>query len=1087
MNRTCYNSQFDYNTLFLQTFGIAGFLMPIQFTCECGQRLKADESVAGSTRECPQCGKSVAVPDASGDASDYYPDQSLAAPALPVVFISSTESDLREYRLKATEAANNESLTPRKMEYWPAKGSHPPLAECMQQITGGGPANLPPADVCVVIVAGRYGWVPDEQDGEGGKSITWLECLEAKEQGLELLSFVLDEEKQSWPEEWKESHRVMQAYKEGKTPEEIGQIIEDVRSNEQRLRDFKQWLGGQHICSMFTTADDLFNKVRAALADWKKRHPEFQAAAVDRRAEVNDPEKYLQRLCEEHGHIDIRGLQVESGKANRFGIEELYIPLTIAGHQREEALQAGDPDVRQLENPRGKDHIALDEALEHRRLVIIGDPGAGKTTFLRRIAFVLSQTLLGRDQRAAQEQLGLADTPFPIFIRIGELCEHINNSRQQHRGPAGDASPAWIVDYLATVSQDDGWELSRSFFEQHLKNGTAIVLLDGLDEAPDERQRKQVSALVQKTGAAFQKARLVITSRPAAYEGEAVLPDYAQVQIEHLEDDAIRDFLLRWSQRLFPENPTQAERHLEELLEALYSRVEIRRIARNPVMLTALAVVHWNEKRIPEQRADLYESILGWLARSRERRPGREPAERCINLLQDLALYMQDHKQGRQIQIPRREAAESIAKAWREGSEHERVRQAENFLRQDELDSGIIVARGDHVRFWHLTFQEYLAARGLAARTDQQQSQVLLRDPDKLFQPEWRETVLLFGGVLYHNGIEKVDHMVSEVLDGLTEVKGKGEGRKISLADAARCAGLLGAVVQDLAPVGYQPRSNRYRKLFKKVMGIFDAGSSQSTPIKVRIEAADALGRSHDPRFLPQNRAKNWVKIPAGSYQMKSTGNDVELDEFRIARYPVTVGEYAEFVEDGGYQDERWWSGGGFAKFSEPDKWDEQVQYPTRPVIYVSWYEAAAYAAWLNSRVPFQCRLPSEAEWERAAGGAEGREFPWGEEQADETRLNFDRKVGHPTPVGLYPLGATPDGIHDMAGNVWEWCLDWYHEKPPSGRNPVATEEASYRVMRGGSWFYSAERCRVADRNGDRPGCRYDYFGFRLAAVQSAR
>ena len=143
------------------------------------------------------------------------------------------------------------------------------------------------------------------------------------------------------------------------------------------------------------------------------------------------------------------------------------------------------------------------------------------------------------------------------------------------------------------------------------------------------------------------------------------LPEFAQVRIEPLEDDAIEHFLDRWCRALFPEDAatpetgtgtnrpdrsqshfrvSQAAAHRDELLDALHSRPEIRRLARNPVMLTALAVVHWHEKRLPEQRADLYESILDWLARSRENRPDRPSPERCIALLQKLALAMQDHR-----------------------------------------------------------------------------------------------------------------------------------------------------------------------------------------------------------------------------------------------------------------------------------------------------------------------------------------------------------------------------------------------------------------------------------------------------------
>ncbi len=202
-----------------------------------------------------------------------------------------------------------------------------------------------------------------------------------------------------------------------------------------------------------------------------------------------------------------------------------------------------------------------------------------------------------------------------------------------------------------------------AFFRQQLERGDALVLLDGLDEAPTEQHRKAFAALLENTTSRYGRCRYVLTGRPTAFTDELVFPGFDHVEIDPLEDVAIEKFLRRWCQALFAEHAAEAERHLAELLDALRSRIEIRRMARNPVMLTALAVVHWNEKRLPEQRADLYESILGWLSRARVQRPGRPTRERCVSLLQDLALAMQDHAEGRQVQVPRHWAAETLARA----------------------------------------------------------------------------------------------------------------------------------------------------------------------------------------------------------------------------------------------------------------------------------------------------------------------------------------------------------------------------------------------------------------------------------------
>lgn len=127
-----------------------------------------------------------------------------------------------------------------------------------------------------------------------------------------------------------------------------------------------------------------------------------------------------------------------------------------------------------------------------------------------------------------------------------------------------------------------------------------------------------------------------------------------------------------------------------------------------------------------------------------------------------------------------------------------------------------------------------------------------------------------------------------------------------------------------------------------------------------------------------------------------------------------------------------------------------------------SWYEASAYSAWDHAR------LPSDAEWERAVRGIERREYPWGKQEPDEKRANFGMKVGSPTPVGLYPAGATPEGVADMAGNVWEWVEDWHK------RDKV-------RALRGRSFSDHTWILRISYRLRGEPDPRLDNVGFRCA------
>ncbi|MCY2993130.1 MAG: SUMF1/EgtB/PvdO family nonheme iron enzyme [Planctomycetota bacterium] len=1020
---------------------------------------------------------------------------------VPRVFISSTAEDLPAYRDAAKEAVVAAQMLPRMMEYFTASGDRPPLDKCLAEVSA--------CDLLVLLVAHRYGWIPDDQPAGPGHSITRLEVERAVAAEQEVLAFLVDD-KHPWPENHREESGLLAAIRAcTATAEQLAEVQQRV----ERLRQFKTWLNARGIRAAFTTPEHLRRLVSEAVYDWRIRHLPAAAPPPAEPPSPADQTRYLAWLRDQTSYIDIRGLQVGSGRAPRFPIEDLYIPLTTsaAWDAQTEDEPADEPQQRMSAGGRGR--IDLRTALRNDRLVIVGDPRAGKTTLLRRIACLACQGLIADEPRLVLEQLGWDQPLFPILIRVADLTAHLAAAQGRPAAPATDAAPGWFPHYLAQASQAADLGLKEAFFRDRLDRGQAVLLLDGLDEAPTEQHRQAIATLLERTTERYGGCRYVLTSRPAAFTGELVLPGFAHVEIDPLEDDAIEIFLRRWCQALFVDNPADAERHLAELLDALRSRGEIRRMARNPVMLTALAVVHWNEKRLPEQRADLYESIITWLSRARMQRPGRSAPERCVGLLQDLALAMQDQADGRQTQVPRHAAAEILAPYWRETPEQDRPASAQRFLAEEELDSGIIVGRGDHVRFWHLTFQEYLAARALAARSEAEQRSVLLAQP-KLYAAEWKEVVLLLAGVLYHQGLKRVDGMLSAVLDQL--------GRRPSLADQALCVGLLGAAVRDLGPVNYAPGDSRYRQLLTDVLQIFEpdwlsqaqrrhgglwsrlAGVvapqlSQTPLMRLAIQAADVLGQAGLPQYAPAMWDQSWVTIPAGTFLMgaqsaeslkpsydaeasanESPVHEVHLDAFQIARYPVTVGQYQRFVAADGYQCQRWWSGGGFGQSSEPGSWEDQQQYPARPVVEVSWYEAAAYAAWAGAR------LPTEAEWERAARGTEGRRWPWGNENPDETRMNYWRvkpNVGSPTPVGIYPRGATSEGICDLSGNVWEWCADrhaddYYRTSPRE--NPTGPSAGSFRVLRGGSWFYCARYCRPASRCDLVPGSRFNFVGLRL-------
>ena len=338
-----------------------------------------------------------------------------------------------------------------------------------------------------------------------------------------------------------------------------------------------------------------------------------------------------------------------------------------------------------------------------------------------------------------------------------------------------------------------------------------------------------------------------------------------------------------------------------------------------------------------------------------------------------------------------------------------------------------------------------------------------------------------------------------------------------NLADQARAVGLLDGIVRNLAPFQYKPSDPRYRQTFSEVMRIFEPEPSTSVSVKLRIETAEALGRVGDPRLTDDKLG--WVDLPGGRFLMgaqnqtpkapnydpdafgsESPAHWVEVEVFKIGRYLVTVQEYAVFIEDDGYSEPCWWGQGGFGRRQEPADWQKQVEHQNRPVVRVSWFESMAYCAWLTDRLrrlgqlmPNELiRLPTEAEWEWAARGNNARCFPWGDAEPTAERLNYNSEVGHPTPVGVYPLGATPEGVLDLAGNAWEWCVDGYDgyyyqacRLQGTVKNPVGPETGAGRVVRGGSWSDVTGGCRSAYRDSPRPDNRSSDTGFRCARVQS--
>ncbi|TKB88421.1 MAG: formylglycine-generating enzyme family protein [Nitrospira sp.] len=224
------------------------------------------------------------------------------------------------------------------------------------------------------------------------------------------------------------------------------------------------------------------------------------------------------------------------------------------------------------------------------------------------------------------------------------------------------------------------------------------------------------------------------------------------------------------------------------------------------------------------------------------------------------------------------------------------------------------------------------------------------------------------------------------------------------------------------------------------------------------------------------------VLIPAGEFWMGSPDGEgdndehprhqVSLDAFYMDKFEITVARYAEFVRS--------------TKRSKPAYWDQvdSSKHGNLPVVGVDWQDAEVYCRWAGKR------LPTEAEWEKAARGTDGRRYPWGNEQPTPGHANFgtdyvetiyDKRLA---PVDSYEAGNSPYGLHHMAGNVWEWTADWYDQQfyaTSPQRNPTGPSTGTTKVVRGGSWGSGPGGVRSVNRYGLTPTDRSGVFGFRCA------
>ena len=822
--------------------------------------------------------------------------------------------------------------------------------------------------------------------------------------------------------------------------------------------------------------------------------------------------EYLAYLRRAYRALDFKGIPQFEAISSELLLEEVYVPLLARperpGGETWERRLAGRllkdeeiPDEVVASLDKGAAHpVRVEDALgEESRVVVLGDPGSGKSTLLKYLTLRL----------AAEE-----DAPLPILLPLNAYARALNKN--------GDGS---LQDYLADYFDNQGVKNLAPLFEAALSQGQAVILLDGLDEVQEGRAYL-VNKVENFAAEAVEKGnKLVVSSRIVGYQDAPLKSEWQLYTLLDFTRDSIEDFAKRWCWAFersiigdTPEAKAAAEKERLALLESIDANPGVGRLASNPLLLTILALIKRQGVSLPNRRAELYELYLETLIRSwnKVRALDQYPVGTELNpnevlmTLGPLALWLREENPTAGVVTEDALLGELtrtyMGEDWglKRGPAREKARA---FLVSVRQYSNLLVERGPRLYgFLHLTFEEILAAYGIYQLGQLDLNESLKIIEAHLSDPGWHETILLAVGVW---GLaNRQPRVAAKVVRAMLKMTCNGAAQTQNILLAGNC-------LEDVGEEGLgRVAANEVIDALKEI-----ARDRSLLPLTQR-DAGLSLGRlaASNPDFLARIRPDldEFTPIPAGEFLYGDKKKPATITEpFALAKYPVTNLQYRRFIESGGYDKQEFWSAEGWSwrtgeydtkatgstidylkrrsveKRHEPYFWhDAKWNNPLAPVVGVSWFEAEAYANWLSEVSGRPMRLPTEQEWEYAARGANGREYPWGDKfdfnhangaefwaQDNDLDWNkwFDEKGyenASTTFVGQFD-GATPEGIIDLSGNVFEWTNSWYED------------EQVNRTSRGGSWLLNRRNLRAASRIRNVPVNFLNKLGFRLLSPSS--